>query len=490
MKKTISGVLLALTAAFAIVGCGKKKSKGTINFYVWNDEFKTRLNELYPDVEKAEGSKTTLKNGVQINWVQSANQSAVYQGALDTGLENEMVDMFCFEADYATKYVKSDYVADMGALGIDQSKQYKYTKDIVTNAAGKLVGSSWQATPGIIAYNTTVAKTVFGDNADMSAKLNTWDEYKKAAAAVKAKSDERVAAASSADDKEKARLAINIGTDDWFRVYQNNLSAKMYDGSKVTIDKQLFQWAQDTIDFVNKGYIFSTASTYGLWGEDWGKAQGGNQTLCVFSCPWFTDFCLTGNVKPDVKDGNYGDLGYKAVKGYASWFWGGTWLTATKKAVENEAIKDTVKDIIAKMTTDTDLLTKLAKKYGDFCNDEAAMNALANSADGNSTLFGGQNVYKIYAESVKSADLSKASDYDQQICENFQNCFRNFFQKKEGKTADVCWADFTKALAEATSLRDKPGKDASKEPQQIFKTDKVTLVGTAGFTAEAFEIAA
>ena len=478
MKKTISGVLLALTAAFALFACGKKKSKGTINFYVWNDEFKTRLNELYPDVEKAEGSKTTLKNGVVINWVQSANQSAVYQGALDTGLENEMVDMFCFEADYATKYVKSDYVADMGALGIDQSKQYKYTKDIVTNGCGKLVGSSWQATPGIIAYNTKVSKAVFGDNADMSAKLNTWEEYLKAAAAVKEKSD------ATADHS----YYMNIGTDDWFRVYQNNLATKMYDGEKVTIDTQLFQWAKDTIDFVNKGYIKSTASTYGLWGEDWGKAQGGDECLCVFSCPWFTDFCLTGNVKPDVKDGNYGDLGYKAVKGYASWFWGGTWLTATKKAVENDQIKDTVKDIIAKMTTDTDLLKKLALKYGDFTNDEAAMNALADSAEGNSTLFGGQNVFKIYAESVKSADLSKASDYDQQICENFQNCFRNFFQKKDGKTADVCWTDFTKALAEATSLRYEDDAKDSKKKQQIFKTDKVTLSATAGFTADAIVI--
>ena len=464
MKKTISGVLLALTAAFAIVGCGKKKSKGTINFYVWNDEFKTRLNELYPDVEKAEGSKTTLKNGIQINWVQSANQSAVYQGALDTGLENEMVDMFCFEADYATKYVKSDYVADMGALGIDQSKQYNYTKDIVTNASGKLVGSSWQATPGIIAYNAAVAKAVFGDNADMGAKLNTWDAFKTSAEAVKT-----------------AGKKMLIGTDDWFRVYQNNLDAKMYDGSKATIDKQLFQWVADTKSAIDKGYVVDTKSSYGLWGEDWGKEMAKDNALCVFSCPWFTDFCLTGNVKPDVKDGNYGDLGYRAVKGYKSWFWGGTWLTATKKAVADEAIKDTVKDIIAKMTTDTDLLTNLAKKYGDFCNDEAAMNALASSDAGNSTLFGGQNVYKIYAESVKSADLSKASDFDQQICENMQNAFRNYFQ--ETKNPAECWALFTKALAEATSLREKA--DGADKPQQIFAATGIecTATGITGVTA-------
>ena len=469
MKKTISGVLLALTAAFALFACGKKKSKGTINFYVWNDEFKTRLNELYPDVEKAEGSKTTLKNGIQINWVQSANQSAVYQGALDTGLENEMVDMFCFEADYATKYVKSDYVADMGALGIDQSKQYKYTKDIVTNGSGKLVGSSWQATPGIIAYNEKVAKAVFGNDvslSDMGTNLNTWAKFKETAA--------------TAATKGKKML---IGTDDWFRVYQNNLDAKMYDGSKATIDKQLFQWVVDTKNFIDLGYVVDTKSSYGLWGEDWGKEMSKENALCVFSCPWFTDFCLTGNVKPDVKDGNYGDLGYKAVKGYKSWFWGGTWLTATKLAVENTAIKDTVKDIIAKMTTDTDLLTNLAKKYGDFCNDEAAMNKLATTDDGKSTLFGGQNVYAIYAESVKSADLSKASDYDQQICENMQNAFRNYFQGT--KNPAECWALFTKALAEATSLRAEAGKDATKEPQQIFAATGIecTATGITGVTA-------
>ena len=414
------------------------KINASINFYVWNDEFKTRLNELYPDVERAEGSKTTLRNGIVINWVQSANQAAVFQGALDTGLENEMVDMFCFEADYATKYVKSDYVADMGALGIDQKNQYKYTKDIVTNAAGKVVGTSWQATPGIIAYNNKVAKLAYGNDvtlATMEGKLNTWAAYKTTAEELKTK--------STADQK----FYMNIGTDDWFRVYQNNLSAKMWDGTNITIDKQLFQWAKDTEDFVTDGYIKSTASTYGLWGEDWGKAQGGTECLCVFSCPWFTDFCLNGNAKPDAN----GDLGYKAVRGYASWFWGGTWLTATKLAVENSKIRNTVKDIIAKMTTDTDILKKLAIKYGDFCNDQPAMEALAKSEEGNSKLFGGQNVFAIYAESVKSADLSKASDFDRQICENFQNAFRNYFQGT--KTPDVCWTDFKKAVAEATSVK-------------------------------------
>ncbi len=458
MKKTISGVLLALTAVFTLAGC-KKSSSTTISFYCWNEEFKTRLNELYPDVKKAEGSKTTLKNGVVINWVQSPNQSAVYQNSLDVALDNNLVDMFCFEADYATKYVKSNFVADMGELGIKQDNQYKYTKDIVTNAAGKIVGSSWQATPGIICYNTTVAKAVFGDSvshSDMETNLNTWDKF-----------------VESAGKAKTAGKKMLIGTDDWFRVYQNNLTAKMFDGNNIAIDKQLFQWVVDTKDFADEGYIFSTSADYGLWKDAWGAKQGDDDCLCVFSCPWFTDFCLTGNVQPENKEsGNYTDLGYKAVAGYKSWFWGGTWLTATKKAVEDSKKKDTIKDIIAKMTTDTDLLKKLAIKYGDFTNDKPAMEALGASEEGNSKLFGGQNVVAIYAKSVLSADLSKASDYDQQICENIQSSFRAYFQDGEDhKDAATCLAAFKKALTEVIpelSKEENPG---------TFTTPGVTISG-------------
>ena len=458
MKKTISGVLLALTAVFTLAGC-KKSSSTTISFYCWNEEFKTRLNELYPDVKKAEGSKTTLKNGIVINWVQSPNQSAVYQNSLDVALDNDLVDMFCFEADYATKYVKSNFVADMGELGIKQDNQYKYTKDIVTNAAGKIVGSSWQATPGIIAYNTTVAKAVFGDSvsqSDMETNLNTWDKF-----------------VESAGKAKTAGKKMLIGTDDWFRVYQNNLTAKMFDGNNIAIDKQLFQWVKDTKEFADEGYIFSTSADYGLWKDAWGAKQGDDDCLCVFSCPWFTDFCLTGNVQPENKEsGNYTDLGYKAVAGYKSWFWGGTWLTATKKAVEDSKKKDTIKDIIAKMTTDTDLLKKLALKYGDFTNDKPAMEALAASDEGNSKLFGGQNVIAIYAKSVLSADLSKASDYDQQICENIQSSFRAYFQDgTDHKDAATCLAAFKKALTEVI-----PELSREKNPG-TFTTPGVTITG-------------
>jgi hypothetical protein len=478
MKKTISGVLLALTAVFALVACGKKgdktdtkqggddKKKGNINFYCWNEEFKTRLNTLYGEVEKADGKKTTLKDGITITWIQSPNQSAVYQNALDVALANDGVDMYCFEADYATKYVKSEYAVDMATLGIDQSKQYKYTKDIVTNASGKVVGSSWQATPGIIIYNKVVAEAVFGTSVtyeQMSAKLSTSKaEFDTTAAAVKAKGN---------GTDGKPLYYTMIGSDDWYRTYGNNLSAKMYyetDGTddkgqaikigNIKVDKNIFQWAVDTKDYVDKQYIKSVADGWGLWGEDWGAEQGKDQCLTIFSCPWFTDFCLNGNRYNETgkdKDGNaiyeQKDYNIRAVKGYSNWFWGGTWLTATPKGVADAAIKDDIKDIIAKMTTDKTLLLNLAKKYSDFTNHEEAMTELGASDDGKSVYFGGQNVFAIYLDAVKNADLSKASDYDQQVTEKFQNAFRPYFQGS--KNPSQCWAIFLKDCADATSIK-------------------------------------
>jgi len=461
MKKTISGVLLGLTAVFAVVGCGKKKSKGQINFYCWNDEFKTRLNKLYSEVDKAEGSTTTLKNGTVIKWVQTPNQSAVYQGALDIALDSDYVDMFCFEADYATKYVKSDYVASMKDLGINQDKQYKYTKDIVTNASGELVGSSWQATPGVIVYNKNVAEAIWSGvtAAQVEDKLSTREKFDAASDQVLAKKT-----------KENP-YAMMIGPDDWFRVYGNNLSAKMWDGTNITIDKQLFRWAKDTKAYDAAGKLAGDNSDYALWGKEWGAEQGKDNALCIFSCPWFTDFCLTGYRYKEAEKGKavkeMTDNNLRLAAGYGSWFWGGTWLTATKKAVANSAIKDTVKDIIAKMTTDKDTLLNLAKTYGDFTNDKEAMTALAGSDDGKINYFGGQNVFAYYAAAVEKADLSKASDFDQQINEKFQEKFHDYFIAPTGKPDDshkdaaTAWSNFVTALAEATGVKKENIKMAS-----------------------------
>jgi hypothetical protein len=167
--------------------------------------------------------------------------------------------------------------------------------------------------------------------------------------------------------------------------------------------------------------------------------------LTIFVCPWFTDFSLKENCPAD-KDGK---SPWRVVEGYASWFWGGTWLAATPKGVENDTKKASIKSIIAKMTTDKTTLRAISDGELDFTNNEESMNAKAADTTVKNAYFGGQNVYAIYAESVKKATLEKASDYDQQITENFQKYFLPYIQGTS--TATACWTEFEKAMKEVKS---------------------------------------
>ncbi len=69
---------------------------------------------------------------------------------------------FLVEADYALKYVDTNYTLDVvNDLGVSKdalANQYKYTQDIVTDSKGALKGASWQACPAGMIYRRDIAK--------------------------------------------------------------------------------------------------------------------------------------------------------------------------------------------------------------------------------------------------------------------------------------------------------------------------------------------
>ncbi|WP_371286437.1 hypothetical protein [Dorea sp.] len=70
-------------------------------------------------------STTTLKDGTVVKWTINPNENNNYQNKLDEALLNQekasaddKIDIFLIEADYALKYVDSDYTMDIKDLGI------------------------------------------------------------------------------------------------------------------------------------------------------------------------------------------------------------------------------------------------------------------------------------------------------------------------------------------------------------------------------------
>ena len=101
-KRVFAALMAAVTVAGLLAGCGGGSDAGTggaetgeegkiINIYSWNDEFRTRLEAVYPEVESTsdDGTVTTLKDGTEIHWVINPNQDGVYQQKLDEALMNQ-----------------------------------------------------------------------------------------------------------------------------------------------------------------------------------------------------------------------------------------------------------------------------------------------------------------------------------------------------------------------------------------------------------------
>ncbi|MBP3569027.1 MAG: carbohydrate ABC transporter substrate-binding protein, partial [Lachnospiraceae bacterium] len=223
MRKKFLAVLLTAAMGLSMLGgCGEKVASDgkVLNVYCWNDEFQRRVQDHYPEYEIVD--ETTGKIGdVTVKWNITANADNAYQNNLDNTLLNQdsaaaddKVDIFLIEADYALKYIDSEYalpIKDLGIKDSDIAEQYKYTQDIVTDSEGVLKGLSWQGCPGVLFYNREAAKAVLGsdDPTTVQAAVKDWDTF--VATAAKAK---------------EAGYNMVSSVMDTYRTYSNNVSTK------------------------------------------------------------------------------------------------------------------------------------------------------------------------------------------------------------------------------------------------------------------------
>ena len=458
MKKNLKALVvlaLAFAMVFTMVGCGGGSEGGSeggggeaseggkvLNIWCWNDEFQSRFNDYYPEVKEVaeDKSTTTLNDGTTVKWTINPNENNNYQDKLDEALlkqadaaDDDKIDIFLVEADYALKYVDADVTMDVKELGLtdeDMAQQYQYTKDIVTDSNGAQKGTTWQATPGLFAYRRSIAKDVLGtdDPEKVQEALSDW-----------AKFDEVAAKAS-----EKGYKMLS-GYDDAYRTFSNNVSAPWVDGDTVKVDENIVKWIDQTKDYTDKGYNNKTS----LWDENWAADQGpAGKVFGFFYSTWGINFTLLGNSletpvdqggKEEVGNGIYGD--YAVCYGPQSYYWGGTWICAAT-GTDNA---DIVKDVMLKLTCDKDIMKKITEDTQDYTNNQEAMQEIADS-DFSSAFLGGQNHIALFVEAAKNIDMSNAGPYDLGLNESIQTAFRDYF---DGNVDfDKAKANFEKAAKE------------------------------------------
>ena len=345
-KKVLSALLTTAMLASMLVGCGSSNDAPAaasseaapaasteaaastevaaepaaeegkvLNIYAWNEEFKSRLIAHYPGYEEVDG--TTGKIGdVTVKWNITPSNDNAYQNNLDANLlkqadaaTDDKIDMFLIEADYALKYVDTDYtmpIADLGITDADLANQYQYTKDIVTDSKGVLKGVSWQGCPGVLIYSRDVAKEVLGsdDPAEVQKAVADWDTF-----------------TATAETMKKAGYFMTSSANDTYRVYSNNVSGKWVQDGKIVVDDNIMKWVEDSKKMVDA----KETNTYDLWSDDWSKGfYPDGKVFCYFGPAWFVDFSMAADT-----DGSIANAGkWGATEGPQGFFWGGTWVCA------------------------------------------------------------------------------------------------------------------------------------------------------------------
>lgn len=446
-KKVISALLVTTMVAGMVVGCGSKTEapaddaatndtaddaatddtaddaeepaddtaaadEGTVlNIQCWNEEFKSRLTDHYPGYEEVDG--TTGKIGdVTVKWTITPSDDNAYQNNLDEMLlkqadaaADDKVDLFLVEADYALKYVDTEYamnVADLGVTEDDVKDQYQYTKDVVTDSNGNLKGVSWQGCPGVLIYNREAAKEVLGsdDPATVQESVKDWDTF-------------LATAKTMADAGYKMTSTVN----DAYRVFSNNVTSKWVVDGKINIDPNVKAWADMSKEMVDA----NETGTAELWSDDWSKGfYPEGKTFCYFGPAWFVDFSMAADTDGSIA--NQG--GWGATEGPQGFYWGGTWICAAT-GTDNPTL---VGDIMKQMTCNTDVMTEIVKADNDFVNNVPAMTQMAADTSYSSAVLGGQNPLAMYCAGAENIDLSNMSIYDQGCNEEFQNAMKNYFE--------------------------------------------------------------
>ncbi len=416
------------TAAEADATAAADEGK-VLNIYCWNEEFKSRVTDHYPGYTEVDATSGTIGD-VTVKWNITPNTDNAYQNNLDETLlkqadaaDDDKIDIFLVEADYALKYVDTDYtmsVADLGITDAEIANQYKYTQDVMTDSNGVLKGLSWQGCPGVLIYNRAAATEVLGsdDPAEVQKAVSDWDTF-----------------AATAEKMAAAGYNMTATTNDAYRVFSNNVSGKWVQDGKVVIDDNIMKWVEMSKAMADA----KQTTTADLWSDDWSKGfYPEGKVFCYFGPAWLINFSMAADTEGSIAH----DGGWGATEGPQGFFWGGTWICAAT-GTDNPTL---VADIMRQLTTNEEVMLGIVSKDSDFVNNKAAMEAAATDDAYAFAVLGGQNPLAMFCAGAENCDLSNQCAYDQGCNEEFQKAMKNYFDGNA--TLDEALEMFKKAIVE------------------------------------------
>ena len=424
------------------------KAKGPVTINLWSF-----TDEVPAMVEKFKATHPDVAFDLNTTIIATTNQE--YEPALIPALQNGEVDIYAAEAAFVYKYTQgdmSDFAAPYKDLGIKIDKAIKdadiasYTVDIGKNPKGQVVGLGYQATGGCFIYRRSIAKQVFGS-----------DDPKTVQAAIGGGSGSWTKFWQAAQKLAENGVAIVSGDGDIWHAYECSDKGWIVD-DKLYIDPKREAFLDASKQLTEKGWSNQTQD----WTEAWYADMQGKGTKPVFGFfgpAWLINYVMAGNSGgTKVGEGTYGD--WAVCNSPVGFFWGGTWVLASKTAAKDKAKKPIVKAIVEWITLDTSkngLLYSWANgtfqwKYGKGADatvntkDTVSSGTVMKVSDGKLAFLGGQNMFDYFVPAGAYANGKTLTQYDSDINAVWRDQVRAYANGQKSKADAI--KDFKQTVSD------------------------------------------
>lgn len=418
--KRIVSLAAAAAMTLSLASCGDvssgkerkevktKDGKTVLSVWAFTEEVPGMIDkymELHPDFAEKYEVKTTI----------IATTEGAYQPALDQALADggkDAPDLYCAEAAFVLKYTQGDaaqYAAPYSSLGIDVDKEIKdadiaqYSVDIGTNPDGDVVGLGYQATGGAFIYRRSIAKDAFGtdDPAEVSKAIGggtqSWDKFFDAAETLKGKG-----------------YGIISGDGDlWHAVENSSDTGWVVDGT-LNIDPKREEFLDLSKKLKDNNYHNDTQDWQDAWFADM-KGEGEKGVLGFFGPAWLINYTLAKNCGGEKQgEGTYGD--WAICEPPVGFFWGGTWVLASKDSPNKEAVGKIIEWITLDCSEDGLQYMWANGTYSEGgTKDSVASGTVMSKSDGTLDFLGGQNMFDVFVPANKYANGKNLTQYDETI---------------------------------------------------------------------------
>ena len=441
----------------------EEKEEKVFVIYCIGEDFKNRVQDYYPGYEVS-GEDSGRIGDVRVQWNvysdaqeyrEDLDERLDMQADRDTGAPkedtnpNEKVDLFVVDEAFLRDYVESawslDVKAGAGLTEEELSDQFLYTQQMATDAGGKLKAVSWQATPGVFAYRRSIAKEVLGtdDPEKVQEAVSDWDSF-----------------AQTAQTMKEAGYYMLSAYGDAYRVYADNVTSAWVKDGALNIDPHLEDWAVQTREFAQNGYIHGTEQ----WSDEWrADHTGDGEVFGFFYSSWGIHYTLQRKAEGDTdseeesEEVSSASGDYAVCRGPEPSHYGGQWIIAAAGGDDTELAGS----IMRELTCNPEIMKKITGDIREFTNTVSGMTELGQSGY-KAEVLGGQNPIPIYVESAKLLSKRHTTSYDDDLDLGFQVTMQDYFDGKVSET-DALETFRKVALSRYEELEDVSGDEDGGE---------------------------